>query len=848
MTNSLHRWLAVAATISQVKLAIAVLVCLTGAAPVHGAEWFRLLLVVVLLASSVLLSATRKDAAKSRALGRLMAFMGASLSLRLILGSEYLPFWLAIQPEVFIGAAALDFACAFPAARVSPALIRAALSWGVVASLTRLVLATVAWLGSASGLALFEGLPAWDWIPTYLLALVAVFPLLRALRTSEGAEHRQLRLFVYGLAIGIAPFVLILPAAALFPRFNDWLGRPEVQPVFLALTYPLLAVFPITATYAVLYQGVLDYQSALRRAAQYALARYTLLSLVALPLAAGVVLLYANREEPLGRLLTGWRFLALAAVAVIAGAAFPLRYRLLAALDRRYFRETYDARRVLRQLTETVRKTRDISDLSRILVEQVDTALHLESVVLMAATPEQPGVLKCAAALGASEPEPVPTSAQFATLLAGSSEPLPIDDTTPGSLISRLPEKEKEWLQSSRVALLVPLLGSDEALMGFLALGRRKSETPFSEEDRDLLASVGASAGIALETRLLRATPTPGGGATTPARDETPLGRECLGCLRVFETSVLSCPGCGTRTQPALLPCTLLDKYRLETRLGAGGFGVVYGATELRLGRRVALKTLPRLSAEKVERFKREALAAAAIQHPNLAMIHTAETWNETPILVFELLEGGTLAQRLTLALLSVPDALLLGGAMAGVLEEAHRRGILHRDIKPSNIGYDSRQNPKLLDFGIARIRDPRTPHSAEDLQASIVERVKTGAAQVSPTLEAALTGTGEIVGTPAYLPLEAYQNRAPGPSFDLWALSVTLYESVSGVNPFQAPTPAETIERLLRKNPTPLHDLRPDCPHDLSVFLTRALSRDASTRPSTASEFRLALLAMREA
>ncbi len=848
MTSISRRWLGVAANVAQAKIALALFLGLAGFVPVRGAEWLRMLLVALLLAASALLSSAGKDAEKSRALGRLMAFLGASLAVRLIRGWEQVDLWRAIHPEALIGAVTLDLVCAFPAARVSPALVRVSMAWGVLDALTRFILATAGWLGSAPARSYFEVLPTRDWVPSYLLALIALFPLLRALGAARGGERRQLKVFVSGLAIGVAPFVLILPAVALVPSFNSWLNRPEVQPIFLALTYPLLAVFPLTATYSVLYQGALDYQSALRRAAQYALARYTLLSLVALPLAAGVVLLYANREEPLGHLLRGWRFLALAAVAAIAGAAFPLRYRLLAALDRRYFRETYDARRVLRQLTDTVRKSRDISDLSRILVEQVDTALHLESVVLMAATPEQPGVLRCAAVLGASEPEPIPTSAQFVSLLAGSSDPLPIDPVTPGSLASRLPEKERLWLQSGGVTLLVPLLGSGEALMGFLALGRRKSETPFSEEDRDLLASVGASAGIAIETRLLRATPTPGGDVTTPARDETPLGRECLGCLRVFETSVLSCPRCGTRTQAALLPFTLLDKYRLETRLGAGGFGVVYGATELRLGRRVALKTLPRLSAEKVERFKREALAAAAIQHPNLAMIHTAETWNETPILVFELLEGGTLAQRLTRGVLPVPEALLLGGAMAGVLEEAHARGILHRDIKPSNIGYDSRQNPKLLDFGIARIRDPRTPTSAEDARDLTVERLKTGAAPLSPTLEAALTGTGEIVGTPAYLPLEAYQNRAPGPSFDLWALSVTLYESLSGVNPFHAPTPAETIERLLRKNPTPLHDLRPDCPHGLSVFLTRALSRDASTRPSTASEFRLALLAMREA
>jgi GAF domain-containing protein len=817
------------------------LLCLGGLIVLSGVEWLRFLLVVVLLAASLLLSLTSEGAEKSRALGRIMALLAASLSLRLITASPGVTVWRAVYPEAFIGAAGLKFALTFRSDRRSEVLGRIAMAWGAADGLLRLILAVSAGLGSSTSQSAFQVLPRWDWVPTYLLALVAVFLLLRALGDSTGAEHRQLKLFVNGLTVGVAPFVLILPAGAVVPALNEWLIRPDVQPIFLSLTYPFLFVFPVTATYAVLYQGALDYQSALRRAAQYALARYTLLSFVALPLAAGVVLLYVNREEPLGHLLTGWRFLALASVAGIAAGAFPLRYRLLAALDRRYFRESYDARIVLRKLTEAVRKTRDIADLSSMLVEQVDKALHLESVVLMAAAPEQPGILKSAAALGVAEPDAIPASAQFVSLLAGSSEPLSID-ASPGSLGGRLPEKEREWLQRAGAALLVPLLGSGEVLTGFLALGRRKSETAFSADDRDLLASVGAAAGLSLETRLLRATPTPGGPGSTPSRDETPPARECLACLGVFESTVLNCPKCGAVTQPALLPLSLLEKYRLESRLGSGGFGVVYAATELRLGRRVALKTLPRISGERVERFKREALAAAAIQHPNLAMIHTAESWNETPILVFELLEGGTLAQRLMRNTLSVVETVELGRAMAGVLEEAHKRGILHRDIKPSNIGFDARRTPKLLDFGVARIRDPSTPAPPRAAETITLERLQERVGEVPQTQDAPLTETGAIVGTPAYMPLEAYQHGEPGPAFDLWALSVTLYEALSGVNPFRAATPAETIERLLRTSPAPLHEVRPDCPHELSELLGRALSRDANERPASAAELSDAL------
>lgn len=838
-----RRSLSLLSGLAQAKVAVALTLVFTGTAPVRGVEYLRVILVAVTLASSALLAAADKKSAKPRALGRVMAFLAASLSLRLVRGGEYEGLWRAVHPEAFIGAAVLDFGMGFPAAGVSAALLRAGAGWGLFDFLARLAAAAAAQWGSPTGRYLFEELPFKDWIPTYLLALLAVFPLLRALSRSTGAEERQLRTFVRGFAVGVAPFALILPAAAFVPGFNHWLDLPEVQPVFLAVTYPFLFVFPITATYAVLFQGALDYQSALRRAAQYGLARYTLLGLIAVPFALGVVLLYANREEPLGRLLTGWRFLALAAVALSASAAFPLRHRLLSALDRRYFRESYDARIVLKQLTETVRKAKDIKELSRLLVDQVDTALHLESVVVMTTIPEEPGTLRPGAALGVDEPYPLPRTSNIVSLLAGSSAPLPLDPATPGSLVSRLPEQEREWLRAARATLLLPLLSSDETLLGFLALGPRKSETPFSAEDHDLLGSVSASAGLALETRLIKATPTPGGAGATPDRDQGPPARECLACLRIFEPTALSCPSCGAITQAAVLPLTLLGKYRLESRLGAGGFGVVYAATELRLGRRVALKTLPKLSGERVERFKREALAAAAIQHPNLAMIHTAETWNETPILVFELLERGTLAQRLLTRTLTIADALQVGKAMAGVLEEAHRRGILHRDIKPSNIGYDARNVPKLLDFGVARMRE-----APVEVARHGPDTMTLGHLQAEPvfdlphTVDAGITETGVVVGTPAYLPLEAFQNHEPGPGFDLWALSVTLYESLTGLNPFRASTPAETIERLLRKTPLPVIELRPECPAAVSAFLVRALLRSPGERFGSAAEFREAL------
>ena len=237
------------------------------------------------------------------------------------------------------------------------------------------------------------------------------------------------------------------------------------------------------------------------------------------------------------------------------------------------------------------------------------------------------------------------------------------------------------------------------------------------------------------------------------------------------------------------MPHTLRGTFRLEQRLGAGGMGVVYRALDLNLGRDVAIKTLPRMGAAQAQRLRKEARAMAMVAHPNLATVYGIETWRDVPFLVEEYLAGGTLAHKLSLRRLSLAEALQLGITLADALEHLHGARILHCDIKPSNIGFTQHGVVKLLDFGLARLlRDRRPP--AEVVTA-------TSPVEDAPTLVAA-SASGAFAGTPHYMSPEAVQGGRPSPVYDVWGLSVVLFEAIAGHRPFNGATAAEIFSRVM--------------------------------------------------
>jgi serine/threonine protein kinase len=377
---------------------------------------------------------------------------------------------------------------------------------------------------------------------------------------------------------------------------------------------------------------------------------------------------------------------------------------------------------------------------------------------------------------------------------------------------------------------------TESNVVGLLALGEKRSELGFSNEDKALLQSAAASAAVVLG-KMLGGLAGSGASAGEVLPDEA-VGisevspRECLACGAVSEQTGSQCSACGHELQNTMLPLRPLGKYQLERRLGAGGMGVVYLARDLELEREVAVKTLPRLSPERALRLRREGRAMASINHPNAALIYGLEFWRGVPLLILEYLPGGTVRDRLSRARFTPREVVELGIALTAVLETAHASGLLHLDIKPSNVGYTHEGSPKLLDFGLARILE-----HLEDSDESPIE-------SSSPTLslEESVTRTGRVtgvVGTPAYLAPEAVLREPPNPSFDLWGLAVLLLEALTGHNPLRAQTLRATLDRVVRAQVPPILALRPDCPTPLAFLMDECLERKPSRRPRTARALR---------
>jgi serine/threonine-protein kinase len=247
--------------------------------------------------------------------------------------------------------------------------------------------------------------------------------------------------------------------------------------------------------------------------------------------------------------------------------------------------------------------------------------------------------------------------------------------------------------------------------------------------------------------------------------------------------------------------------------------GVVYRARDTHLERDVAVKTLPHVSSPAAVRLRREARSVAAATHPNLALIYGAETWRGRPMLVFEHLAGGTLADRISSGPVPVAEVMQIGVALAGALVAIHRVGLLHRDIKPSNIGFTADGVVKLLDFGLARVL------------TSIAEPA-SGRAIAG---EVPVTTDSLLQGTPLYMSPEALLGAAPEAAFDTWSLSMVLYEAVAGAHPWRTGLPgAAGSERFVIPD---VRTFAPGTPARVADVLREALALDRSNRPRNASE-----------
>src|SRR5216110_513347 len=290
--------------------------------------------------------------------------------------------------------------------------------------------------------------------------------------------------------------------------------------------------------------------------------------------------------------------------------------------------------------------------------------------------------------------------------------------------------------------------------------------------------------------------------------------------LPAFEVA----PELVTNDRTGALVGKLIGHYRIESLIGVGGMGEVYLARDERLGRKVALKLLPEhLTADETQlsRFKTEARSASALNHPNILTVYEIGAEGNRHFIATEFIEGITLRASLTRERMNLHDALEIAVQVASALAAAHETGVVHRDMKPENIMLRPDGYVKVLDFGIAKLTEPRPVPDLDEIGTTTVLQTRAGL----------------VLGTARYMSPEQTRGQTVDARSDIWSLGVVIYEMIAGVPPFHGKTPSDCIASILTTEPPPLSGVLPEAPLNLESILQKALRKNSDERYQTIKE-----------
>lgn len=623
-------------------------------------------------------------------------------------------------------------------------------------------------------------------------------------RLTDVNERRRARVLVIGSVVGVIAGTSVVLSYWL-PSTNN-LDQSFLASPFAMLGTCLFLALPLSFAYAILRHRLFDIRVMIRQGLRHALARRAILALVpALVICLGIDLL-AHRDEPVSNLVRTrlWIYITVAGVAV---AARTHREGWLEALDRRFFRDRYNAQRLLRKVAEDVRHATNLGVVAPTVVSRIEAALHSTFVALLVRGDEGRSYRAVAASPAGSIPESWDVDNKVLVLASLLSKPLDIVGSETAWLARKMPVDDIRSIRAAAIELVVPVRSEDGDAPALFVLGPKRSEEPYTEDDGELLMAIAESLAVRLP-------------AVDAVADAGVEGfEECPVCGGCYDVGTRRCPPDGATLVAVPAPRLLAGRYQLERRLGGGGMGTVYVAFDASLDRRVAVKLIRQDLAGlpgAAERFRREARAAAAFSHPNVVTVHDfGVVAGAHAFLVMELLDGRTLRETLRVEeRIACERALAILRDVTAAVDAAHRRQIVHRDLKPENIclvPLGSGERATVLDFGLAKFLTP------EDSNPPIT----------NPT-------GGALLGTPFYMAPEQLRGEDADPSWDVWALAVIAFEMLSGSHPFAAVAlPVRVGRRESASDPGFTH-LTQAC----QQFFIRALAIDRAERPGSAAAF----------